>query len=45
MGYVTNQNRIKLMAATSFKSVFRWIFSYSYFTFNNVCRQKKREKV
>jgi len=44
MGYVTNKNQKKIIAKASSKSIFRWIFAYSYFAFDNVFLNRKKWK-
>ena len=41
MGYITNQNQEIFIAKASSRSIFRWIFAYSYFAFDNFFKIKK----
>ena len=45
IGYVTNQNQQKkIIAKSSSKNIFRWIFTYLYFAFDNVFLKTKNEE-
>jgi len=41
IGYVTNKS-IKITAKSSSKNIFRWIFAYLYFAFDNVLSKIKK---